>query len=124
MRIPRGPGQSSGAKGAGEPKGTGKPQGNAFVSQLGIAASATDEVGRVNSAMMAELAQLAAELEAGKATKEEASRRFVGLVIRRKFGKQQGGGAEKMEEAVGDMIEDDPHFVSRLQSQLKRIARG
>ena len=78
----------------------------------------------VQSAMMKELAQLAAELQAGKATKEEASRRFVGLVIKQKFGKQKGKGADKMEEAVNEMVEADPQFVSRLQGQLKRIAGG
>jgi uncharacterized protein (DUF2267 family) len=88
------------------------------------AANGTEEANRVQSAMMKELAALAAELQSGKATKEEASRRFVGLVIKQKFGKQKGKGAEKMEEAVSDMVESDPQFVSRLQSQLKRIAGG
>ena len=84
----------------------------------------TEEANRVQSAMMQELAELAAALESGRATKEEASRRFVGMVIRRKFGKQKGKGSEKMEEAVSEMVEADPQFVSKLQSQLKRIAKG
>jgi hypothetical protein len=29
-----------------------------------------------------------------------------------------------MEETVSDMVEADPQFVSKLQSQLKRIAKG
>ena len=68
--------------------------------------------------------EVVGQLQSGKATKEEASRRFVGLVIKQKFGKQKGKGSEKMEEAVSDMVEADPQFVSRLQGQLKRIAGG
>jgi hypothetical protein len=29
-----------------------------------------------------------------------------------------------MEDVVGQMVEDDPQFVARLQSQLKRLSRG
>jgi len=73
--------------------------------------------------MMAALAELAADIEAGTATKEEASRRFVGLVIEERFGQQKGKGAKTMEDVVGEMVEADPQFVARLQSQLKRLAK-
>lgn len=125
MRINRGPqrpGQTSGASKAG---GVGKTQGAKFSGMVGAAqANGTEEANRAQSAMMAELAELAAELESGKATKEEASRRFVKLVLKKKFGQQKGKGVEKMEETVSDMVEADPQFVSKLQSQLKRIAKG
>ena len=124
MRINRG-GGPKGPMATGNAGPVGKTQGAKFGGMVGqTAANGTEEANRVQSAMMQELAQLAAELQSGKATKEEASRRFVGLVIKQKFGKQKGKGAEKMEEAVSDMVEADPQFVSRLQGQLKRIAGG
>lgn len=120
-----GPNRTTGAQGPAKAGGVGKAQGAKFAGMVGAAGHATEEAGRQQSAMMAELAELAAALEAGKATKEEASRRFVGLVIRQRFGKQkQGKGQDQMEEAVTEMVEEDPQFVSRLQSQLKRIAKG
>lgn len=125
MRIGRGPGGPKGPTGAGNAGAVGKAQGAKFSGMVGqTAANGTEEANRVQSAMMQEIAALAAELQSGKATKEEASRRFVGLVIKQKFGKQKGKGAQKMEEAVSDLVEADPQFVSRLQSQLKRIAGG
>jgi hypothetical protein len=124
MRI-RGGGGPKGPTATGPTGGVNKTNAAKFGGMVGqTAPNATEEANRVQSAMMTELAQLAAELRAGKATKEEASRRFVGLVIKQKFGKQKGKGAQKMEEAVSDMVETDPQFVSRLQGQLKRIAGG
>lgn len=120
-----GPNRTNAPQGAGKATGVGKTQGAKFAGMVGSAGTATEEAGRQQSAMMAELADLAAALEAGKATKEEASRRFVGLVIKQRFGKQkQGKGQDQMEEAVTEMVEEDPQFVSRLQQQLKRIAKG
>jgi hypothetical protein len=125
MRIGRGPGGPKGPTGTGNAGAVNKAGGAKFSGMVGqTAANGTEEANRVQSAMMQELAALAAELQSGKATKEEASRRFVGLVIKQKFGKNKGKGAQKMEEAVSDMVEADPQFVSRLQSQLKRIAGG
>lgn len=124
MRI-RGSGGPKGPTATGSAGAIGKTNSAKFGGMVGgTAANGTEEANRVQSAMMKELAQLAAELQSGKATKEEASRRFVGLVIKQKFGKQQGKGADKMEEAVSEMVEADPQFVSRLQGQLKRIAGG
>jgi hypothetical protein len=125
MRIGRGPGGPKGTSGANNAGAVNKAQGAKFSGMVGgTAANGSEEANRVQSAMMQELATLAAELQSGKATKEEASRRFVGLVVRQKFGNQKGKGAQKMEDAVSDMVEADPQFVSRLQSQLKRIAGG
>ncbi len=124
MRI-RGSGGPKGPTATGNAAGVSKASSAKFGGMVGgTAANGTEEANRVQSAMMKELAQLAAELQSGKATKEEASRRFVGLVIKEKFGKQKGKGAEKVEEAVSEMVEADPQFVSRLQGQLKRIAGG
>lgn len=127
MRIrggggPRGTSSTSAAGSAGA---VGKTQGSKFSGMVGAAqGNGSEEANRQQSALMAEVAQLAAELQSGRATKEEASRRFVGLVIKQRFGKQKGKGADKMEEVVNELVESDPQFVSRLQSQLKRIAGG
>ncbi len=103
---------------------TSKAGAGKFAGMIGAAGTATDKGDAESagkSAMMAALAQLAAEVEAGKTTKEEASRRFVGLVIEERFGKQNGKGAQTLQDVVGDMVESDPQFASRLQSQLKRL---
>jgi hypothetical protein len=124
MRI-RGGGGPKGPTGAGNAGPVNKAGAAKFSGMVNAsAANGTEEANRVQSAIMAEVAQIAAELQSGKATKEEASRRFVGLVIKQRFGKQKGKGSDKMEEAVSDLVENDPQFVSRLQSQLKRIAGG
>src|SRR4051794_40637379 len=107
MRIGRGGGPKgpSGANNAGPVNKAGGAKFGGMVNSS--AANGTEEANRVQSALMQELATLAAELQSGKATKEEASRRFVGLVIKQKFGgKGKGGkGAAKLEEAVSDMVE-------------------
>lgn len=105
---------------------TSKAGGAKFAGMIGAAGNATekgDAESEGNGAMMAALAELAADVEAGKTTKEEASRRFVGLVIEERFGKQNGKGAETMQDVVGEMVESDPQFASRLQSQLKRLKK-
>jgi hypothetical protein len=108
---------------------TGKAQANKagaarFAGMVERSDTGTDQESRGKSAMIQALADLAADIEAGKATKEEASRRFVGLVIEERFGKQKGKGKKNLEEAVGEMVESDPQFVARLQSQLKRLAKS
>jgi hypothetical protein len=95
-----------------------------FAGMIDKTGSSTDQESQGKSKMMDALAALAADLEAGKATKEEASRRFVGLVIEERFGQQKGKGAKTMEDVVGEMVENDPQFVARLQSQLKRLSKA
>ncbi len=122
MRIggpPKGP---QGARGAAGAAGVGKASSTSFGGSITGSRDATeDQAKRLRTAMMQELENLAAELEHGKTTKEEASRRFVGLVIREKFGRQKGKGAQQMEESVGDLVEADPAFVAKLHSQLKKL---
>src|ERR1041384_7071912 len=116
MRVGRGPGGPKGPTGTGQAGPVNKAGGAKFGGMVNAsAANGTEEANRVQSAMMQELAALAAELKSGKATKEEASRRFVGLVIKQKFAGKgaKGKGAEKMQEAVSDMVEADPQFVSK-----------
>ena len=84
-----------------------------------------DQAKKVRSALMEQLETLAAELAEGRATKEEASRRFAGLVIKERFGKVNSGkGAASMEDAIGNMVEADPNFVNRLHEQLKKISKS
>ena len=124
MRIggpPKGP---TGPRGAGAAKGVGKAQGTGFTTGVGGVGHSTDDNSKaVRNAMMAELENLAQELERGKTTKEEASRRFVGIVIREKYGRQKGKGAQQMEENIGDIVETDPAFVAKLHSQLKKLSK-
>jgi hypothetical protein len=124
MRIKSGgPTSTQSTQQAQKTSSTSKAQGARFAGMVDKAGSSTDQPSQGKSKMMEALAELAADIEAGKATKEEASRRFVGLVIEERFGKQQGKGAKNMEDVVGQMVEDDPQFVARLQSQLKRLSR-
>lgn len=84
-----------------------------------------DQAKKVRNALMEQLETLAAELAEGSATKEEASRRFAGLVIKERFGKINAGkGSASMEEAIGNMVESDPNFVNRLHEQLKKISKS
>lgn len=101
-----------------------KAGGARFAGMVDRADSNPDQPSQQKGRMMEALAALAAEIEAGTATKEEASRRFVSLVVEERFGKQTGKGAKSMEDAVGDMVEADPQFVARLQSQLKRLSKS
>jgi hypothetical protein len=103
---------------------TSSKAGAKFAGMVDRAGSSTDQPSQGKSRMMEALAELAADIEAGKATREEASRRFVGLVVEERFGKQTGKGAKAMEDVVGEMVESDPQFVARLQSQLKRLAKS
>ena len=79
---------------------------------------------QARSALMEQLEALAAEVAAGSATKEEATRRFAGMVIDERFGQvNKGKGAQKMRDAIGNMVENDPNFVNRLQNQLRKMAK-
>ncbi len=124
MRIKSGPTQTQQTQ---KSTATSKAGGAKFAGMIGAAGSATekgDAESEGKGQMMAALAELAADMEAGKTTKEEASRRFVGLVIEERFGPQKGKGAGTMQDAVGDMVDSDPQFVSRLHSQLKRLTKA
>jgi len=79
---------------------------------------------KTRSALMEMLGDLARAVEAGKTSKEEASRQFVGLVIEERYGSDQSKGAARMQESIADMVEDDPRFVTQLHSQLKKLAKA
>lgn len=123
MRIggpPKGP---TGPRGAGAAKGVGKTQGTGFAAGIDKTRDSTeDQARRVRSAMMAEIERLAQELDNEEKTKEQLSREFVRIVIREKFGRQKGKGAQQMEDSVGDLVEADPAFVAKLHTQLKKLS--
>ena len=128
MRIrggpPTGPTALGGARQA---KGVNKTEGAKFGGMVDATGDATDDRGsnqKSRTALIAELEALAREFQDGKATKEDVSRKFVGMVIRDRFGDQKGKGAKKMEDSISEMVENDPNFVARLQNQLKRLARA
>ena len=125
MRIKSGgPNQTQQTQQAQKTSTTSKAGAARFAGMVDRADANPDKESQGKGRMMEALAALAAEIEAGTATKEEASRRFVSLVVEERFGKQTGKGAKSMEEAVGDMVEADPQFVARLQSQLKRLSKS
>lgn len=118
LRGTRGTSSTSAASGAQ------KAQSTSFSGLVEEKVDTEREARKVRSQLMQELSELARELEEGDCDKEEASRRFVGLVIRERYGEDKGKGRKKMEEAIADMCEDDDNFVSKLQAQLHRIAKS
>lgn len=125
MRIKSGgSSRAGGVSKAGATKGAGKAQGASFSGLVQGPVNTEEEARKLRSRLLEELEELAKELDDGKTTKEEASRRFVGMVIRERYGEQKGKGEKKMEEAIADMVEDDPNFVARLQTQLKKLAKS
>jgi hypothetical protein len=127
MRIKSGgPGKTQGAQGTKGAQGVKKTTGAKFSDLVGDDNQSTDDKARqIRAALLEQLTALAQELENGKATKEEASRRFAGMVISERFGNQERTkGGKKMVESIGDLVESDPNFVNRLQEQLKKLAKA
>ena len=124
MKI-KGGGGVGRAGGVGKAKKTGKSKGAAFAGKVGQEDFDLEDAARkVRSRLMEELQLIAAEVAEGEATNEEASRKFVGLVIKERFGEQKGKGGKLMQESVADLVEEDEQFVSRLSTQLKKIAKS
>jgi len=67
------------------------------------------------------LLDLASKIREGTLTKEEASRQFVGLVIQKMNLKSHTKEAKKIETLVADAVEQDPNFVQKLETQLKKL---
>lgn len=74
--------------------------------------------------LMEGLQGLANDVKLGKVSKEEASRHFVSMVVQQQTHlKSHVKDLKKMESAVADAIEQDPFFVSKLETQLKKIGQ-
>lgn len=123
MRIKSGGPQRAGrAQKAGKAS---KASRTSFSGRLDEKVDTEEKAREIRNALLEELAGLADDLNSGKSSKEETTRKFAGLVIRERFGEQSDTkGGVQMEEAIGDLVEDDPVFVSRLQSQLKKISKS
>jgi hypothetical protein len=68
---------------------------------------------------------LAHEVKGGLITKEEASKRFVSIVIEKRHDLSAlGPKAKQVEEAIREIAGDDPSFVTRLSAQLSQLARA
>ncbi|MEW5853939.1 MAG: hypothetical protein AB2A00_34510 [Myxococcota bacterium] len=129
MRVGRGGGPrgTTGTGGAKETGKTGKAEKASFkgmVTATGAAEDSTEKARQVRSWLLDELTGLAKDLKDGKASKEEATRKFVSLVVKDKMKGAKGVGIKAMEESISEMCEADPSFVSRLQTELAKLARS
>lgn len=86
------------------------------------------------SALTGKARGIAKRLAAGELTQKEATREFVGLVIeerfpafkkkkkRKKKGEQEQD--QQLEEAVSELIDQDPALAKRLSQQLRKLSKG
>jgi hypothetical protein len=74
------------------------------------------------SELKKDLKQVSLDLKSGKITGEEATKQFTHLVIqKRNEFNLTPASIQKIQHAVGDLVSQDPAFVSKLQTELKRI---
>lgn len=126
MRVTRRSGPQ-GTTGAGATKGPNKVGGAKFaqmVGGVGAAEDSTEKARQVRNILLEELTGLAKDVKDGKASKEEATRQFVHMVIREKTQGATGQGGKALEESVAEACENDPTFVSRLHNELMKMARS
>ena len=127
MRVGKGAGPraAGGAKGSARAGKVGGAKFAGLVSATGGAEDSTEKARQVRNMLLEELTGLAKEVKDGKATKEEATRKFVHLVIKDKMsGMADGKGQNAMEDSVSEMCEADPNFVQRLHNELLKLARS
>jgi len=121
-------------KGPGGPRGTASTTGAKASAKTGKVFSvknadatedSTEKARAVRGWLLEELGGLAKDVKDGKASKEEATRKFVHLVVKEKMKDSTNGeGARAMEDSIGEMCESDPQFVSRLHNELMKMARS
>lgn len=69
-----------------------------------------------------DLRQVSVDLKSGKITGEQATKQFVDLVVQKRNELNLSADSlKKIQSAVGDLVSQDPAFVSKLQNELKRI---
>lgn len=74
------------------------------------------------SELKKDLKQVSLDLKSGKITGEEATKQFASLVIqKRNEFNLTPASMQKIQHAIGDLVSQDPVFVSKLQTELKRI---
>lgn len=75
--------------------------------------------------IIADVKALALEVKGGTVSKEEASKRFVSIVIEKRHDLSAlGPKAKQVEEAIREIAGDDPSFVARLSTQLQQLAKA
>jgi hypothetical protein len=75
--------------------------------------------------IIGEVKSLATDVKSGAISKEEASRRFVSIVIEKRHDLSVlGPKGKQIEDAVKEIAGDDPHFVSRLDAQLQKLSKA
>jgi hypothetical protein len=125
MHIP-----PSGSRPIGQTESTASKSGAAVAKKefgnLVAAAKPTASAAKATAAdIIADVKALAYEVKAGTITKEEASKRFVSIVIEKRHDLSSlGPKAKQIEEALKDIVGDDPVFVSRLSVQLQQLAKA
>lgn len=123
MRIPNGS-RPIGHTESTAPKSTGQVSKKEF-GQLGATAKAKASAPAPAADIIADVKQLAHEVRDGLLTKEEASKRFVSIVIEKRHDLSSlGPKAKQVEEAIKDIAGDDPVFVSKLSLQLQQLAKA
>lgn len=76
----------------------------------------------VVSDLKKDLKQVSLDLKSGKITQEQASKQFVNVVVeKRNQFNLTPASIQKIQNAVGELVSQDPTFVSKLQNELKRI---
>lgn len=110
-----------------------------FASRVQPAAAQGTDAARAQQAQQARQSQLtgkareiARRLQAGELDQREATREFVGLVIEERFphfkkrkkkkGDPDRTPEEELEEAVTELIDQDPVLAQRLSTQFKKLA--
>lgn len=127
-------------------QGTQQTQKNEFSGKVQQAATQGTDSARTQQAKQSAQSQLvgkardiAKRLANGELEQKEATQEFVGLVIEERFpqfrkkkkkkkGDKDGDDGEpktpeeELEEAVADLIDNDPALAQRLQAQFKKLA--
>lgn len=131
------PPQAPGAQG---PQSTQQTQKSDFASKVqaptqGTESARTQQTKHARQSQLTGKArEIARRLQAGDIDQKEATREFVGLVIEERFpqfkkrkrkkgrGDEEQSPEEQLEEAVTELIDQDPVLARRLSEQFRKMA--
>lgn len=69
-----------------------------------------------------DIGDLAKAVANNKLSKEDAGRQFVGMMVKRHFDNKLCEKSQKIiEDALSNVLTQDPNFASRLDAQLKKL---
>lgn len=132
--VPPRPGGAQGTQGAQKSDFASKIQQTA---QQGTDAARTQQAKQTQqssgpSKITGKAKEIAQRLQQGDIDQKQATREFVGVVIEERFPqlkkrKRQGkdddqSPEEQLEEAITELIDDDPVLANRLSAQFKKLA--